>query len=350
MIKIQNLHKKLDNFQLKNINFEKEKGIITILGSSGSGKSTLLDIIAGFTKADEGKIYLYNQDITHLEPNLRNISYCPQNLYLFPHLTVKENILIPQKFGQNICSNLQELLEKFELKEHLEKNIFQLSQGQKQRVSLLRAIIPKTRLILLDEPSSSLQLSFKIKLWEIIKNIQKERNIPLIITTHDPTEAMYLSDHLIIIENGEIIDQGNPKELFFYPSSLKAVKYWGIKNIFKAKLEKIEDKQLLFSYNNTKIIINKNQTLKIKKIQTNKPYLIGFREELAQIVNNYPNTNLLEIQVTNSLFLGHQYLIEGKIKNTDKNVFLKVDSQKITSLSTNINVYIDPNNWFIIDY
>ncbi|MFN3995169.1 MAG: ATP-binding cassette domain-containing protein, partial [bacterium] len=210
MLKIHNVSLKRGNFEIKNINLVIKEGITNFLGPSGSGKSTLLDIIAGFLKPQEGKIELYNQDITLLEPFLRNISYCPQDFYLFPHLNVKENILISKKYGLEIYDNWENLIKELELENHLQKRINELSIGEKQRVALARSLIVKKKLLLLDEPFSSISESLKTKLWKLIKRIQKEREIILIISTHNIKEALYLSDYLVIIDEGKIIDQGEP--------------------------------------------------------------------------------------------------------------------------------------------
>lgn len=221
MLQIKNISKSFDNRQvLKNINIDVKDGeIISILGKSGSGKSTLLNIIAGFENADNGVIkykdHLFYDKNHFIEPEDRNIGFIFQDYALFPHLNVGKNIC----FGiENLSKGeqraiLNQMLELFDIQGHEGKYPHQLSGGQQQRVAIARALARGSELILFDESFSSIDTTLKLKLLIHIKRILKEHKKTSIFVTHEPKEAIMLSDKIAFLENGEIIQYGSAKEL-----------------------------------------------------------------------------------------------------------------------------------------
>ena len=238
MIKIQALYKNFDKTQaLKNINLELRAGeTIAILGESGCGKSTLLSCIAGFLEVDGGEIYIHktlaSAKNVSLSPSQRGIGILFQDYAVFPHLNVYENVTFGlsnlSKSQQN--ARVKQLLEMLRL-EGLEKRYLQeLSGGQAQRVALARAIAPSPKILLLDEPFSSLNSELSAKMRKDIKEVIESYHLSVIFVTHDKEDAFYLADKICIIKDGEIIDSGDPQNLYENPKSLEFAKFLGAVN------------------------------------------------------------------------------------------------------------------------
>lgn len=223
MLELQNLKKSYDGKEiLKNISLEIEDGeIVSILGPSGCGKTTLLNMILGITEPDGGKIIFNEQDITDVPMEKRGFNIVFQDYALFPNLNVYKNITYGLKNKPNISSpeEIEELIHLLGLEEHLEKRIDQLSGGQKQRVALARTLVMKPKILLLDEPLSALDGVIKESIKDRIKTIAKEYHLTTIIVTHDPEEALTLSDRVLIVNEGMISQYGKPEEIITKPEN-----------------------------------------------------------------------------------------------------------------------------------
>lgn len=223
MLKLEHVRKTYgDTTILKDINLEIKKGeIVSILGPSGSGKTTLLNLILGLTDIDSGKIIYDGEDITHIPMEERGFNIVFQDYALFPHLNAYKNITYGLRNKPNISTKeeVEELIELLGLKDHLHKRIDQLSGGQKQRVALARTMVMKPKILLLDEPLSALDGVIKESIKERIKTIAKEYNLTTIIVTHDPEEALTLSDKVLIVNGGSISQYGTPNEIVNTPSN-----------------------------------------------------------------------------------------------------------------------------------
>lgn len=221
MLELKNIKKSYDGVTILNdINFSVEDGeIVSILGSSGSGKTTLLNVILGITGADSGTILHNSNDITNVSMEERGFNIVFQDYALFPNLNAHENIVygLRNKPGISTEKEVEELIELLGLKEHLNKNIEQLSGGQKQRVALARTLVMKPKILLLDEPLSTLDGVIKESIKDKIKAIAKEYNLTTIIVTHDPEEALSLSDKVMIINKGTILQYAKPSEIISSP-------------------------------------------------------------------------------------------------------------------------------------
>lgn len=222
MLELKNIEKSFDNVNVLNhVNFSVEDGeIVSILGSSGSGKTTLLNIILGITQPDSGEIFFDTHDITMVSMENRGFNIVFQDYALFPNLNAYDNIVYGLRNRPNISTpeEVQELVELLGLKEHLNKNIEQLSGGQKQRVALARTLVMKPKILLLDEPLSALDGVIKESIKDKIKQIAKEYHLTTIIVTHDPEEALSLSDKVMIINGGTILQYAKPDEIINSPS------------------------------------------------------------------------------------------------------------------------------------
>ncbi len=223
MLKLRNIEKKYgDTTILNNIDLDINDGeIVSILGSSGSGKTTLLNIILGITEANQGTIEFGGKDITNVSMENRGFNIVFQDYALFPNLNAYQNIVYGLKNKPGISSRLEvdDLITLLGLRDHLHKKIDHLSGGQKQRVALARTLVMKPKILLLDEPLSALDGVIKESIKEKIKQIAKEYNLTTIIVTHDPEEALSLSDKVMILDGGNIVQYAKPSEIINSPKS-----------------------------------------------------------------------------------------------------------------------------------
>lgn len=207
---------------LEDINFKVEDGeIVSMLGSSGSGKTTLLNIILGITDITDGEVFYNGKDVSQLSMEERGFNIVFQDYALFPHLNAYENIVYGLRNKTNISTKeeVDELIHLLGLDQHLNKDIEQLSGGQKQRVALARTLVMKPKILLLDEPLSALDGVIKESIKDKIKQVAKELNLTTIIVTHDPEEALSLSDKVMIMDKGHIIQYDKPEEIILSPQS-----------------------------------------------------------------------------------------------------------------------------------
>ena len=198
MLELKNIKKSFNGITvLDGISLNIDKGeIVSVLGSSGSGKTTLLNSLLGIIPIDDGNIILENVDITNTSIQERGFNVVFQDYALFPHLNAYKNIIYGLKNFPNVSTQeeIDKLIDILELRDHLDKNIEQLSGGQKQRVAIARTLVMKPKVLLLDEPLSALDGIIKESIKKTIKDIVAEFNLTTIIVTHDPEEALTLSD------------------------------------------------------------------------------------------------------------------------------------------------------------
>ena len=243
LLNLNDINFNYDNdFHLSNINFSLESGeAIGLFGPSGSGKSTILRIIAGLLQPSSGEILLENNLISNLAPNMRSIGMVFQNHALFPHLDVYANIafgLKMQKWDKTaINQRVDELLNLFAIDNLKYRKIDELSVGESQRVAIARSLAPNPKLLLMDEPFSSLDETLKIILRTEIANILTEMNISSIVVSHDIKDIVAFSNNIALIENGKIVQMGFLGKIYDAPSNNQVSKMLGfvsIKNIIDA--------------------------------------------------------------------------------------------------------------------
>lgn len=206
---------------LHDISISVQKGeIVSILGPSGCGKTTLLNIILGLEAPTAGRIICDGEDITHVPMEKRGFNIVFQDYALFPNLTAYENIVYGLRNfpGRSSRAEVDELIGLLALEQHLDQRIDSLSGGQKQRVALARTLVMKPRLLLLDEPLSALDGLIKESIKDRIKTIARQFDLTTLIVTHDPEEALTLSDRVLIIESGRVAQFGTPSEIVHAPA------------------------------------------------------------------------------------------------------------------------------------
>ncbi len=232
-----------DFLALKNINLHVEAGEgLVLLGPSGSGKSTLLRVVAGLTPVARGRVYIGGKDVTNLPPDKRGVSMVFQDLALFPHLNVFENVafglrlkrLPEEEVRRQVMWALE--LVRLDPQQFMERRVYQLSGGQQQRVALARALVVQPEVLLLDEPFSHIDLDIKNQLLEELKILHNKLGFTLIYVTHDRFEAVEVGDRVALMRAGEIVQVGKPVDLYKRPRNRFVAEFFGEANIIPASL------------------------------------------------------------------------------------------------------------------
>lgn len=241
-LEVKNISKKYeDKYAIKDVSFSLEEGkFLCLLGPSGSGKSTILHSIGGFIK-HEGDIVLAGKSIKDLSPEDRDVSTVFQSFGLFPHMNVLKNVMYGLKFKEKDKSKKEkeaeakEVLRVVGLSGYEKRYPSELSGGEKQRVALARSLVVRPKLLLMDEPLSSLDAKLRSEMQFEIRRIQREFNITTIFVTHDQKEAFVMADEIIIINHGEIVAKGAPMDIYNHPKNEFTLDFIGNKNIIKGK-------------------------------------------------------------------------------------------------------------------
>ena len=220
--------------------------LIALLGPSGCGKSTTLNLLCGLESPTSGRILFGEEDITDLPPELRGVGMVFQNYALYPHLTVKQNILFPLEnrkgkdrlSKEEMESRVMETARLVQIEELMDRRPKELSGGQQQRVAIARALVKMPRVLLLDEPLSNLDARLRLKTREEIRKIQKKTGITTVFVTHDQDEAMSISDRIAVMRLGVLMQMGRPQEVYDDPLNLFVAKFLGTPpiNVFEGRV------------------------------------------------------------------------------------------------------------------
>ena len=222
-IRLENLVVKVGEFKaINDVTLQIPKGkLVSLLGPSGSGKSTTLFTISGIHKPHSGKIFFGDRDVTGLEPEQLGIGLVFQNYALYPHMTVRENILFPLRNLKwdkvKAEERVLEVAKIVKIQDQLDKKPPQLSGGQQQRVAIARAIAKNPDILLLDEPLSNLDTKLRVETRQEIRRIQKETGVTAIFVTHDQEEAMSISDEIVLMKDGAIQQISSPSDIYMNP-------------------------------------------------------------------------------------------------------------------------------------
>ena len=233
---------------VQDLSFQVPDGtLVGLLGPSGCGKSTTLNMICGLETPTQGKILFGEEDVTELPPELRGVGMVFQNYALYPHLTVLQNILFPLENlkGEAKLSREERKRRALEtaglvqIEELLDRKPKELSGGQQQRVAIARALVKMPRVLLLDEPLSNLDARLRLQTREEIVKIQKKTGITTLFVTHDQEEAMSISDRIVVMKEGVLMQEGAPQQVYDDPHSLFVAKFLGTPpiNVLEGRVE-----------------------------------------------------------------------------------------------------------------
>jgi ABC-type Fe3+/spermidine/putrescine transport system ATPase subunit len=234
---VRNLLKRYANVAaVERVSFEIAEGaLLTLLGPSGSGKTTTLMMIAGFVEPDGGNIEISGRDMTHLQPNRRGLGVVFQSYALFPHKSVFENVAFPLEIRGRPRAEVEQRVERMLGRAGLgalrDRSTAQLSGGQKQRVALARALVFEPPVLLMDEPLGALDKKLREHMQQEIKSLQSSLGVTAIHVTHDQEEALAMSDHIGVMNDGRLLQIGTPAELYDEPATRFVAEFLGGVNL-----------------------------------------------------------------------------------------------------------------------
>lgn len=236
MLEIQDLAVAAGAFRLCDIGLSLAEGEChAVIGSSGSGKSTLLNAVLGLWPVEQGRILLDGVDITRVPIEKRGLGFLPQQLGLFPHMVVRDNLSysararsIPEERFQ---PHLEQLIERTDIASLLDRYPQTLSGGERQRVGLVRALVSRPRVVLLDEPFNALNESLRREMWLLVRELQHEQRLTVLLVSHNLTEAYTLADRISVLLRGRILQQGEKAEVYSRPTLTETARFLGIETL-----------------------------------------------------------------------------------------------------------------------
>ena len=259
----------------------KDQSFTTLVGPSGCGKSTLLRMIAGLEEINSGSILINKKSVNDLPPRDRGIAMVFQSYALYPHMTVFENMAfglkIEKKSKDEINSRVKEAAKILQIEELLGRKPKQLSGGQRQRVAIGRAITRKPKVFLFDEPLSNLDAALRVQMRVELAKLHEQLDATMIYVTHDQTEAMTLSDEIVVLDEGKISQLGKPLELYNKPNNLFVAGFIGSPkmNFIPAKFISKNKSDIEIEFLNSKFIFNYENDINFKK----QELIVGIRPE-----------------------------------------------------------------------
>ena len=318
--------------------------LVGLLGPSGCGKSTTLYMICGLQKPSSGKLFFGDDDVTDLPPENRGVGLVFQNYALYPHMTVKQNIMFPlqnlkgeDKLSKEaMIERAYEVAKIVQIDNLMERKPSELSGGQQQRVAIARALVKMPRVLLLDEPLSNLDARLRLQTREEIKRIQRETKITTVFVTHDQDEAMSISDMIVVMKLGVVQQIGKPQEVYNSPANLFVAKFLGTPpiNVFEGKVK------------DGMIYIGEEAVMTASSVADQDVY-IGIRPEGFILDENGPFTvNLQNIEVMGrdvSVIAKHTACLSPSIR-----AIIDADNQ-INPESETVKFSINPNKILLFD-
>ena len=317
---------------------------VTLLGPSGCGKTTTLRMIAGFESPDEGEIYLGDAAINTLTPNKRDTAMVFQSYALLPHYNVFDNVAYGLKLRhvpkEEIRERVMKILDLVELTGMESRMTNQLSGGQQQRVALARALVIEPSVLLFDEPLSNLDAKLRVTMRTEIRRIQQEVGITAIYVTHDQSEAMALSDRIIIMRSGVVEQIGSPQEIYYHPVNEFVADFIGEANFLKGRLEALSDNRAQLNVSGDIC-----HAAPVPGMEVGRDYTIVLRPEAASLAEE----GGLPCEVVLSCFMGsyqnyHVKVGDTLVKLTDPNP----KNKRIYKVGERCRLVFDPESVHVL--
>lgn len=319
------------------VNLTVENGeYVTILGPSGCGKTTLIRMIAGIIKPTEGKVFINGKDVTAVPIEDRDIGYVFQNIALFPHLTVQNNV----SYGPRAKDRSEEeqgmtskrFLEMVKLLDKLCMLPSELCGGEQQKVSLARAMASGSKLLLLDEPLSALDSRVRVDLRYELRRLSKELGITTIHVTHDQEEAQSVSDRIVLMRTGSVIETGTPEELYVHPRNIFTANFIGETNLLEGWVKEVRDGMSWVELRNGGLV-KVEQT----NLRPGDAAVISVRPEFMFVANEG-----MKATVTDITYMGTYWRISGNTEDEEE-VSFDVTNMDGNSLTIGKELYLAVN-------
>ncbi|BBV01003.1 ferric ABC transporter ATP-binding protein [Providencia hangzhouensis] len=313
--------------------------MVTLLGPSGCGKTTVLRLVAGLEKPTEGRMFIDGEDVTDRSIQQRDICMVFQSYALFPHMSLGDNVGYGLKMlglpKAEIKKRVDEALELVDLAGFADRFVDQISGGQQQRVALARALILKPKVLLFDEPLSNLDANLRRSMREKIRELQQQFNITSLYVTHDQSEAFAVSDMVLVMNKGKIMQLGSPQELYRQPASKFMASFMGDANIFPATLS--ADSVDIFNYR----LPRPEQFVTDKTAVT-----VGVRPEAITL--SLQGEDSQRCTVTHVAYMGPQY--EVTVDWHSQSMLLQINATQLQpSVGENLYLQIHPYGMFILE-
>jgi ABC-type Fe3+/spermidine/putrescine transport system ATPase subunit len=351
-VKLVNVTKRYGNIVANdNINLTINDGeYVSVIGPSGCGKTTLIKNISGIIKPDEGEIYIAGNLVNEVSIEDRGIGYVFQNIALFPHMTVWENITYgpavkgwsPEK--TNLLA--LEMLELIKLSARSDAYPSELSGGTQQKTAVARALTSRAELLILDEPLGALDVKVRTELRYELRKLVKDLGLTALHITHDQEEAMSISDRVIVMKSGRIVEVGNPIDLYTKPKNIFTANFVGEANFLTGIILKISDEESLIELGDGLCLLTKNGNYNV-----NDRVVVAFRPEFAYITHVKMGNTLSGI-ITEVMYSGNIGRVRMKLSNGDPIVIkmaLGIKNRQF-HLNDNITINILPENILVYPY
>lgn len=350
ILKVKNLSKNFGKVKaVQEVNFEATEGkVLSLLGPSGCGKTTTLRCIAGFENPDQGEIYLDNRNITPFPPEKRGIGMVFQNYALWPHMTVYGNLAFGLQIRKvpkpEIDKRIKKVLSMVQLEGYENRYPRQMSGGQQQRIAMARALVFEPEIMLLDEPLSNLDAQLREEMRFEFTELQRKLGITAIYVTHDQAEALVISDKIVILNQGKIVQSGSPKEIYSNPINKFVAGFIAVSSFINGSVDSfIEDKK--------KVVVKTNDGLVICGF--NNSFDIGQEVSVAMRMNvikfiqdeNKSDKNTVNIfkgKIIQSSYLGN--IIDYKIKVGNWEVRTNSDAKYNFKVGEEVTFYLSPED------
>lgn len=309
-VELKNIQKHFgSNVVVDRFDLQIEQGeCVTFLGPSGCGKTTTLNMIAGFLEPDQGEIYIKGKIMNGVPANKRDLGMVFQTYSLFPHMTVEQNVAYGLKLRKvpkaEIKERVTRVLELVKLPHVADRFPKQLSGGQRQRIAIARALVTEPSLLLLDEPLSNLDAKLREELREELKRLQQEIGVTTIFVTHDQEEAMYLSDRIVVLSNGNVEQIGTPQEIYQSPTTEFVHEFIGKSNRFTGVVENVEGEILELRTDSGKLFRAHNRQTKLVKGDKVSIYVRPEKLKLSSNLDVSASFNTIQGSIKLTSFLG----------------------------------------------
>ena len=350
ILKVNNLSKSFGKVKaVREVTFEATEGkVLSLLGPSGCGKTTTLRCIAGFENPDRGEIYLDDRKITSIPPEKRGIGMVFQNYALWPHMTVYGNLAFSLQIRKvpkpEIDKRIKKVLSMVQLEGYENRYPRQMSGGQQQRIAMARALVFEPEIMLLDEPLSNLDAQLREEMRFEFTELQRKLGITAVYVTHDQAEALVISDKIVILDQGKIVQSGSPKDIYSNPKNKFVAGFIAVTSFINGRIDS-------FTEEKKKVIVKTDDGLAIHGF--NNSFDIGQKVSVAMRMNvikfiqdenkNDKNTvNMFRGKIIQSSYLGN--IIDYKIKVGNWEVRTNSDAKYNFKIGEEVTFYLSPED------